>query len=445
MSETRLPRALIVEQSSARFQRDDLGLARRQLGEYVGIRKTTDLRREVLEAGDVISNLYNEHYGKMAVNLPDVIRGMTEKAFLGYLKKQGIDIDASTISGAQTRLIVGQATEKIHHNGYLMKKRELELAYDTFIQQFKTQADYEKHLQEGAGDFARLWSELRSEYLAEVRMVASELIRDLGRTDVNVDDFTKLFEEAFRKALKGEYERNRRKIAETRALLEVLESYAEDFSSIEHVLDMAGGAGDLGIAIADHYAKDGKQVRIIDVVPVLELYADYLKGIGLSEGTRDRVTFEIHPLQVTEIPVGERDKTAIVAKHPCGGLKEDIVNLAIQSEVPFLMIMTCCQDKMCQHAEEYYPFYAKEIPSREAFTDLLKRSAQTNIIVDDERPEMQERLEKKRQDGIQAMQILDTITANRLREAGYEVDMLVSDNRRIIKGNIIVARKNTKM
>lgn len=116
-------------------------------------------------------------------------------------------------------------------------------------------------------------------------------------------------------AREKEFKRNERKMAEVLELLEILEK--EGVEHFHHLIDAAGGAGDLGIALAERYPH--MDARIVDVVPALGDYVAYLSRNGLHKTTRDRVHFELSPLQNVEVHPAEAPDTALVAKHPCGG------------------------------------------------------------------------------------------------------------------------------
>jgi len=431
-------RPLIVEQTSSDYMGETEDISTQP---FTDIRQRSDLRRELVEEGNVIGNLYNEFYGKIAMNLADVIQGEAEKKFTSYLKSKGVKISKKKEEDIEAKAAIREAAMAVRDEGYIVQRRELELAFDEFVKQFQSEEDFKRNIQEGEDDFKQLWDELKTAYIQKIRESGETMLKKLDVQGVDSDEIVSLAQEVFAHSMKKEYERNRRKIAETRALLSVLDRYKNDLKGIDTFIDMAGGAGDLGIAIAETYAHDGVKVRIVDVVPALQMYSGYLKENGIHMNTRDRVEFELHPLQETKISDEERKRTAIVAKHPCGGLKEDVVSEVIQNEVPFMMLMSCCQDKMCDHVDEYYQYYADEIDTKEEFVKIAKISARTNINLDEAPPGKRDELERKRESGVDAMNILDEITANRLRRAGYQVDIIRLEDPMIPKGNVLVARK----
>lgn len=399
------------------------------LAPYVSQKERNPARLDFERDGDVIGNLYNEYYGKAGVNFPDVVRSVAEKRAVAILKKP--------LGEGRAKELAVEISQAVANEGYLQRFRELELAFDeTYRRLSEPERASATHNGTMFQTFLATVGQMRREYeralvdAMAVKGVPAELRQEL------VAAVPEIMSQAMRK----EYERTRRKIAEMRALLGVLDRYAGDLKDMSTFVDMAGGVGDLGVAIAETRATDGVRVRVVDVVPSFEQYAGYLKSVGLVSDTRDRVSFELHPLQETSID--DREHTAIVAKHPCGGLKDEVVDLAIRENVAFVMIMTCCQDKMCEHAEQFFPKYQSDaIPTIDEFRRLAKTSARTNIDPSEAHPERRLALEAKREEGVRAMLQLDQRTAERLREAGYDVDMFQIEDPLIHKGNVIVARK----
>jgi hypothetical protein len=334
----------------------------------------------------------------------------------------------------------------IASRSFQVQKRELEYAFEVYMKEFVAREgfneSYQDYLEEGAEDFDRLRSEIQDEYERDIVTAAREFdVFD----DVSDESLKELAVKIVGEAMKKEYKRTRGKIAESREFLKIIDRYQSSLTNIEEFIDMAGGAGDIGVLLGEKFSDKDIRVRIVDVVPVLEQYAGYLKEQGISSGMTERVKFELHPLQETVIT--EPSKTAIIAKHPCGGLKDDIVDIAIENGVPFLAIMTCCQDKMCDHADQYADKYVDEtgannrFKSKEEFIEVAKRSASTNIEVDEAPKKSQRKLQGKFDQGVEAMRRLDEITAERLKEAGYEVDIITIESDLVKKGDVIIARK----
>jgi len=77
---------------------------------------------------------------------------------------------------------------------------------------------------------------------------------------------------------------------------------------------------------------------------------------------------------------------------------------------------------------------------------VLKTSARTNIEPDTfiDNLNQYEKMRKEREGGDKAMDLLDSISAERLRKAGYNVVIEKVGGGKINKGNVIVAVKRKK-
>lgn len=425
-------RPIIVEQTSVKTS----DTSERNLSDqYRALRDEVSHRKEFKQDGDYLSNLYNEYYGKSAVNLIDAVQSTVRRRVEAFAKKKKIDISEAAIESLS--VVAFNDAQQIEH-------REIELAFDQYVQQFKNEEAYALHIADGLKEFDVFIHEWSKKRLSDISRVISSWKLGYGLTEEDAHGLEQMLDATVFDVRKKEYDRNRRKIAECQALIGILDKHKDKLSGIHTFIDAAGGAGDLGIATAEHFKDQDINVRIVDVMPALKGYSEYLISNGLHDDMSTRVSFELSPLQEIDIPKDKRQETAIVAKHPCGGLKDDIISLAIGNEVPFLMVMTCCQDKICDHLDTYFPYYeSSDIPDVETFKNVLKMSARTNIQLDAYEPGTQKYFdaEKKKEEGQTAMNLLDQVSAKRLEQAGYTVEITQISDNLIYKGNVIIAVK----
>jgi hypothetical protein len=187
------------------------------------------------------------------------------------------------------------------------------------------------------------------------------------------------------------------------------------------VVDMCGGAGDLGLAIAMtmlEHVRPLKEALIVDSEDGLDAFFDtIIRNLPQSEDFQRIGRHQTAMVQ--EAPITEND--IVVAKHACGTLTDSIMENWVNSKSPMLIIMTCCQEKA-----SYEP--ARYDISQEDWTRWCKLSGGTNST----NP-------KKLAEGIDAMTKLDTARVDYLKRHGFEASLF--QNRAFPKGDVIIARR----
>jgi hypothetical protein len=122
------------------------------------------------------------------------------------------------------------------------------------------------------------------------------------------------------------------------------------------VMDMAGGAGDLGLAVSMQMLAEGrglKETKIIDPFSK-KMGLDHFMGLIIDASPfRNELKEKVHqtyePLQEAEIT----PDALVVAKHACGTLSDDILEKWVKSESPMVCLMTCCQEKAADYSPRY--------------------------------------------------------------------------------------------
>lgn len=215
------------------------------------------------------------------------------------------------------------------------------------------------------------------------------------------------------------------KMDELRYLMEILGPEMKRLPSEPHsIVDMAGGAGDLGLAVATELFAMKEPVRkvdIVDPVPELAEFQELLtERLPNADKLKPLVESKVEPLQEAEIS----PDSIVVAKHACGDLTDTIIEKWTKSESPLLMIMTCCQDKAKNQPARYGL-------SQEEWQKLCRDSTKTNA------PDP-----KKQAEGMKAMTRLDLARVAYLKRHGFEAELVQTDQ--FPKGDVIVARRKTK-
>jgi hypothetical protein len=213
------------------------------------------------------------------------------------------------------------------------------------------------------------------------------------------------------------------KMEELRHMLEGLEPYLRKLPpDAATVMDMAGGAGDLGLAVGTHLLADGRRldgVRIVDPFAksmALDVFTDMIVDyLPFREELREKTVHTNLTVQEAAIP---RD-AIVVAKHACGTLSDDIIERWVRSESPLLAIMTCCHDKAREEPARY------DLPQDE-WQRLCRVSSKTN---DPKRERWMQ--------GMAAMTALDEARVRYLQRFGVEARLLQTD--KFPKGDVIIA------
>lgn len=239
-------------------------------------------------------------------------------------------------------------------------------------------------------------------------------------------------------------EKMRQKVEELVYINEVIGKYLEKMSpDVKRVIDMAGGAGDLGLAVAMEMLVKNKDLDNVEIVDPQAGTDDFMHTIIANMPPGLRIQFEKIAHHALEHGNGYLQNTPItpdaivVAKHACGTLTDAIISQWKDSESKFLVAMTCCQDKACGHPAPY-GF------SQEDWDRLTMESGWTNLEDEIERSSgnKKEQLVDKLKKGKKAMEILDMARVNYLRRHGFAAKLITTD--RFPKGDVIIARRLPK-
>ena len=263
------------------------------------------------------------------------------------------------------------------------------------------------------------------------------------------------------------------KVDELRYLADELEDFFDELpAEVDHVVDMAGGAGDFGLLAATQLLTRGHELRKVEIVDpqetvdeFMDVLIDYIPTVGqdikkiahhaVSKGAEmdlkvreaeealqaareekvgssfdggvaaaeQRLEDAIHAretvgyLQNTILT----DRSLVLAKHACGTLIDDTIELLVNSDAKYFVAMTCCQGK----AADKPPRYGC---SHHNWRALCKESDLTN---QDPGPKLDR--------GRAAMIEIDELRINYLRRQGFRVVFSTTD--KFAKGDVIVACK----
>lgn len=193
------------------------------------------------------------------------------------------------------------------------------------------------------------------------------------------------------------------------------------------VMDMAGGAGDLGLMVGSKAISGGRNLKEILVVDpysksaALDVFTDFIVDhLPFKDELREKTVHTNQPIQEAEIA----PDAVVVAKHACGDLSDGIIEKWTASESPLLVIMTCCQEKAAGQPARYGM-------EQSEWSEACKASAKTNNPKD-----------KDRAEGMKAMLKLDNARVDYLRRLGFEAELSTTD--KFPKGDVIVARRKMK-
>ncbi|MBI3633589.1 MAG: methyltransferase [Candidatus Vogelbacteria bacterium] len=190
---------------------------------------------------------------------------------------------------------------------------------------------------------------------------------------------------------------------------------------VDRVIDMAGGAGDLGLAVSMEMMLRGQKLKETNIVdPVAEL-SNFnrliIDELPDADKFREIVKYKVKSLQEAEIQAD----AMVVAKHACGDLTDTIIEKWVQSDSPVLVLMTCCQDKAQDQPARYKI-------SQEDWKKWCKDSAKTNTNDP-----------IKLAQGMAAMTRLDQARVDYLKRFGFEAKLIQTD--KFPKGDVIIARR----
>jgi len=191
--------------------------------------------------------------------------------------------------------------------------------------------------------------------------------------------------------------------------------------NVTKVMDMAGGAGDFGMAVGVEMTTRGMPPSEMIIVEPFEELKDFNQIITAelpeSEWFQKTVRYDQRSLQEVSI----QNDTIVVAKHPCGDLTDAIIEQWVRSESPLLVIMTCYQEKAVGVPARY------NIDQKD-WDSWCKASGKTNA------PDIE-----KRTQGMEAMTHLDEARVAYLRRHGFQAELIQTDA--FPKGDVIIARR----
>jgi hypothetical protein len=204
---------------------------------------------------------------------------------------------------------------------------------------------------------------------------------------------------------------------------------------VRSVIDMAGGAGDLGLAVTSELLSRGKEVdhtKIVDPQEgVAEFMATIIDHLPFRQRLEEIAEHNTGFLQDAEIT----PDSMVVAKHACGTLTDDILEMWRESESPMLVAMTCCQGKAKEHPARY-GFSQKE------WDDLCAESDLTNIQIPEAPGKARDSAFRRLERGNRAMRKLDMARVEYLRRHGFKAELSTTD--KFPKGDVIIARRLPK-
>ena len=229
----------------------------------------------------------------------------------------------------------------------------------------------------------------------------------------------------------------KQKMDELRYLMDVIGREIENLPvDVSYdIEDMAGGAGDLGLAVATYMLAKGKNLKTTRIIDPFSKYASLdhftdfmLDHLPFQKELRGNVVHTNESIQQATIEKG----SIVVAKHPCGDLADLIIEKWVNSESPMLVIMTCCQDKACGCPSRY------DIAQSD-WNTWCRESSRTNVELPPEADKGFQKMKAKLDSGKEAMFRLDNARVEYLRRHGFEAALVTNDN--FPKGDIIVARR----
>ncbi len=229
------------------------------------------------------------------------------------------------------------------------------------------------------------------------------------------------------------WEKMAQKVDELRYVNELIDEMGDRLpQGIHSVIDMAGGAGDLGLAVGTKLMTQGREINDIEIVDPQEGTEDFMQNIiehlpfrrDLEKVARHNNGY----LQDAHI----RPDSVVVAKHACGSLTDAIIKQFVESDSPMLIAMTCCQEKAQDDPASYGL-------GQEKWKNLCTCSGLTNTEVPEEPGKAHDIAAKKLHEGQQAMLGLDMARVDYLRRHGFKAELKI--NHKFPKGDVIIARR----
>lgn len=258
---------------------------------------------------------------------------------------------------------------------------------------------------------------LSDEDLDSIRVVITERDRELVSKDI--------------------WEKMKQKVDELRYVNSLVEEYLPKISEDAHsVIDMAGGAGDLGLAVGSELMSRGRTIDDIEIVDPQPGIEDFMHNLIDHLPFRDELRRHAHHNNgyLQDAHIGP--DSIVVAKHACGTLTDAIIDQFIKSESPMLIAMTCCQDKAKDAPAPYAGF------SQQHWHDTCLISGLTSTDLPDSEGKAMEIAKRKIEQGQAAMYELDMARVEHLRRNGFAAELRI--NREFPKGDVIIARRLPK-
>ncbi len=231
------------------------------------------------------------------------------------------------------------------------------------------------------------------------------------------------------------WEKMKQKVDELRCLNKYVDEFLPKMPGVHSVIDMAGGAGDLGLAVGSELMALGRKVKDVEIVDPQPGVDDFMHNIIGHLPFRTELQEIAHHntgyLQQANI----RPDSLVVAKHACGTLTDDIIDQWMKSESPMLMAMTCCQDKAKDKT-------ARNGIGQQHWHDLCITSGLTGTDIPEEPGTAQNIALERIQEGQKAMHELDMARVEKLRRHGFQAELRL--NPEFPKGDVIIARRLPK-
>lgn len=229
------------------------------------------------------------------------------------------------------------------------------------------------------------------------------------------------------------WKKMQQKTDELRYVNDLLDAeFASIPKGITSVIDMAGGAGDLGLAVSNEFLSRGREITRVEIVDPQTGVADFMQTII------EHLPFRTQMEEVAVHTTGYLQDahiapdSIVVAKHACGPLTDAVIEQWRHSESPMLVAMTCCQGK-AKGEPAPYGF------SQEEWDRLCQESDLTNTNIPDAPGKARDRAISRLETGNQAMKKIDMARVTYLRRHGFKAELKMTD--KFPKGDVIIARR----
>lgn len=266
-------------------------------------------------------------------------------------------------------------------------------------------------------------------YVRGLHVYLDSLKKKRHKLDRDLTDFEKS------ELIADTWEKQTQKVEEVRYVNGLIDGLLDRLPpEVDTVIDMAGGAGDLGLGVAVELLARGRKLGRVEVVDPQVGVADFMKDIITWLPFRKELEETAHHTTGILQEATITPESVVVAKHACGTLTDEIIDMWRDSKChsPVLVAMTCCQDKAANEPSRY------GIPQEE-WHRLCKESAKTNTVVPEQPGPARDIALRELQRGHDAMDALDRARVENLRRHGFEAELHKTD--KFPKGNVIIARR----